>query len=39
VDQVFYKKHPDLKNRALQPGDADRQLRYEWWSLAEGMVE
>jgi serine/threonine protein kinase len=39
VDQVFYKKHPGLKNRALQPGDADRQLRYEWWSLAEGMVE
>jgi serine/threonine protein kinase len=39
VDLVFYKKHSDLKNRALQPGDADRQLRYEWWSIAEGMVE
>jgi serine/threonine protein kinase len=39
VDRAFYKKHPDLKNRALQPGDADRQLRYEWWSLAEEMAK
>jgi serine/threonine protein kinase len=39
VDKVFYKKHADLNYRALKPGAADRQLRYEWWSIAEGMVE
>jgi serine/threonine protein kinase len=39
VDKVFYKKHPELKKRTLQPGDRDRQLRYEWWSIAEGLVE
>jgi serine/threonine protein kinase len=39
VDKVFYKKHADLNYRVLKPGAADRQLRYEWWSIAEGMVE
>jgi serine/threonine protein kinase len=39
VDKAFYQKHPELKNRDLQPNEADRQLRFEWWSIAENMVD
>jgi serine/threonine protein kinase, bacterial len=34
VDQDFYQKHPELKNRQLKPGAVDSALRDEWWSIA-----
>jgi serine/threonine protein kinase, bacterial len=35
IDRIFYQKHPELKNRQLQPGNADSALRDEWWSIAQ----
>jgi serine/threonine protein kinase len=39
VDQSFYAKHPQLNKRELKPTAADSKLRYEWWSLAEQMLD
>jgi hypothetical protein len=38
VDRTFYAKHPELHKRELQPTATDSKLRYEWWSLAEQML-
>jgi serine/threonine protein kinase len=38
VDKTFYAKHPELNKRELKPVPADSKLRYEWWSLAEQML-
>jgi serine/threonine protein kinase len=38
VDRTFYAKHPELHKRELQTTAADSKLRYEWWSLAEQML-
>lgn len=35
IDRDFYQKHPELKNRQLQPGKVDSALRNEWWSIAQ----
>jgi serine/threonine protein kinase len=39
VDQKFHTKHPELNKRGLKPTAADSKLRYEWWSLAEQMLD
>jgi serine/threonine-protein kinase len=39
IDRTFYQKHPELKNRQLQPGSADSALRNEWWSIAEQKLQ
>jgi serine/threonine protein kinase len=39
VDQKFHNKHPELNKRGLKPTAADSKLRYEWWSMAEQMLE
>jgi serine/threonine protein kinase len=38
VDRVFYAKHPELNKRELRPVTEDSKLRYEWWSLADQML-
>ncbi len=38
VDRAFYAKHPELNKRELRPVAEDGQLRYEWWSLADQML-
>jgi hypothetical protein len=38
VDRAFYAKHPELNKRELRPIAEDSKLRYEWWSLAEQML-
>jgi serine/threonine protein kinase len=37
VDRAFYNKHPELNKRELKP--TDKNLRYEWWSMAEQMLD
>jgi serine/threonine protein kinase len=39
IDRAFYQKHPELKNRQLQPGSADSALRDEWWSIAQQKLQ
>jgi serine/threonine protein kinase len=38
VDRAFYTKHPELNKRELRPVAEDSKLRYEWWSLADQML-
>lgn len=38
VDRAFYAKHPELNKRELRPVAEDSKLRYEWWSLADQML-
>jgi serine/threonine protein kinase len=38
VDRAFYAKHPELNRRELKPVAEDSKLRYEWWSLADRML-
>jgi serine/threonine protein kinase len=38
VDRAFYTKHPELNKRELKPVAEDSKLRYEWWSLADQML-
>jgi serine/threonine protein kinase len=38
VDRAFYAKHPELNKRELRPVAEDSRLRYEWWSLANQML-
>jgi serine/threonine protein kinase len=38
VDRAFYTKHPELNKRELRPMPEDSKLRYEWWSMAEQML-
>jgi serine/threonine protein kinase len=38
VDRAFYAKHPELNKRELRPIAEDSKLRYEWWSLANQML-
>jgi serine/threonine protein kinase len=38
VDRAFYGKHPELNKRELRPIAEDSKLRYEWWSLADQML-
>ena len=39
VDREFYKKHPELKGRALTVTDQDNKLRQEWQDLAIKLLE
>ena len=39
VDTLFYTKYPALKGRQLSESSEDKQLREEWYSIAEDLLE
>ncbi|WP_017718017.1 serine/threonine-protein kinase [Kamptonema formosum] len=39
VDELFYRRHPELKGRALSDKPEDTRLREEWMRVAEDLLD